>query len=50
MLYLTCTMLSRVDLAHYEVLRAKIWIHVDCGTIFFHRDNLRHEQVILKIS
>ena len=30
MLCLTCTMISRVDLAHYGV---KIWESVDCGTI-----------------
>ena len=32
MLYLTCTMISSVDLAHYEVSRAKDWVSVDCGT------------------
>ena len=32
MLYLTCTMISSVDLAHYRVSRAKVWISVDCGT------------------
>ena len=35
MLYLTCTMISSVDLAHYRVARAKEWISVDGGT----RDN-----------
>ena len=33
MLYLTCTMISGVDLAHLEVTRAKVWVSVDCGTI-----------------
>ena len=33
MLYLTCTMISSVDLAHYGVSRAKDWVSVDCGTI-----------------
>ena len=33
MLYLTCTMISNVELAHYEVSRAKDWVSVDCGTI-----------------
>ena len=33
MLYLTCTMISSVDFAHYGVSRAKDWISVDCGTI-----------------
>ena len=32
MLYLTCTMISSVDLVHYGVFCAKDWISVDCGT------------------
>ena len=32
MLYLTCTMISSVDLAHYGVSRAKDWVNVDYGT------------------
>ena len=32
MLYLTCTMISSVDLAHLEVTRAKDWVSMDCGT------------------
>ena len=32
MLYLTCTMISSVDLARYRVSRAKDWVSVDCGT------------------
>ena len=32
MLYITCTTISSVDLAHYGVSRAKNWISVDCGT------------------
>ena len=32
MLYLTCTMLSSVDIAHYGVPREKDWVSVDCGT------------------
>ena len=34
MLYLTCTMISSVDLAHYGVSRAKDWVSVDCGTMY----------------
>ena len=34
MLYLTCTTLTSVDLAHYRVSRAKDWASVDCGTKF----------------
>ena len=32
MLYLTCTMISSVDLAHYGVSRTKEWVPVNCGT------------------
>ena len=32
MLYLTCTMICSVDLAHYGVSRPKDWESVDCGT------------------
>ena len=32
MLYVTCIMISNVDLAHYGVARAKDWVSVDCGT------------------
>ena len=33
MLYLTCTTITSVDLAHYGVSRAKDWVSVYCGTI-----------------
>ena len=32
MLYLTCTTITNVDLAHYGVSRARNWVSVDCGT------------------
>ena len=32
MLYLTCTTITSVDLAHYGVSRAHDWVSVDCGT------------------
>ena len=32
MLYLTCTIITSVDLAHYGISRAKDWVSVDCGT------------------
>ena len=32
MLYLTYTMISNVDLAHYGVSCANDWVSVDCGT------------------
>ena len=32
MLYLTCVMISSVDLPHYGVPHAKEWVSVDCGT------------------
>ena len=34
MLYLTCTMIFSVDLAHYGVSCAKDWVSVDCDTSF----------------
>ena len=34
MLYLTCTMISGVDLACYGVSHAKDWVSVDAGTMF----------------
>ena len=34
MLYLTCTTITSVDLAHNGVSRAKDWEPVDCGTRF----------------
>ena len=37
MLYLTCTTIISVDLAHYGVSRAKDWVSVDCGTTTFIR-------------
>ena len=35
MLYLTCTTITSVDLAHYGVSRAKDWVSVYCGTKLF---------------
>ena len=35
MLYLTCTTITSVDLAHYRVARAKDWLSVNCGTKIF---------------
>ena len=32
MLYLTCTAITSIDLAHYGVSRAKDWVSVKCGT------------------
>ena len=37
MLYLTYTTITSVDLAHYGVSRAKDWVSVDCGTMFYGR-------------
>ena len=34
MLYLTCTMISSIDLAHYRVSIGKDWASVACGTTF----------------
>ena len=33
MLYLTCTMISSVDLAYYGVSRAKYWVSVNSGAM-----------------
>ena len=33
MLYLTCTIISNVDLARCGVYRTKDWVSVDCGTL-----------------
>ena len=33
MLYLNCTTITSVDLAHNGISRAKDWVSVDCGTI-----------------
>ena len=35
MLYLTCTTITSIDLAHNGVSRAKDWVSVDCGTMYF---------------
>ena len=32
MLYLTCTMISSVGLAHYGGSHSKDWVSVDCGS------------------
>ena len=32
MLYLTCTTITSINLAHYGVSRAKDWVSVKCGT------------------
>ena len=35
MLYLTCTTITSVDLAHYGVSRSKDSVSVDCGTSIY---------------
>ena len=32
MLYLTCTTITSIDVAHYGVSRVKDWVYVKCGT------------------
>ena len=49
MLYLTCTMVSSVDLAHYGVSLTKDWVSVDCGTIYL-RNLLTLCTCILELS
>ena len=51
MLYLTCTMISSVDLAHYGVSRATDWVSVDCGTsgggiLILRQRSLRKQSVL----
>ena len=41
-LYLTCTMISSVDLARYRVFSGKDWVSVDCGTIYLNTVNSRY--------
>ena len=36
MIYLTCIMISSVDLACYEFLVLKIWVSVDNGFMFWY--------------
>ena len=40
MLYLTCTIISSIDLTNYGVSRAKDWVSVDCGTIWYFIHNV----------
>ena len=37
MLYLTCTMVFSVDIAHYGVSRVKDWVSRDCVTRNYNR-------------
>ena len=41
MLYLTCTTITSIDLAHYGVSRAKDWVSVKCGTMFIKGNKFR---------
>ena len=50
MLYLTCTTITSVDLAHYEVSRAKDWVFVDCGTITVIGEFIRFLRFNIKIK
>ena len=50
MLYLTCTTITSVDLAHYGVSRAKDWVSVDCGTIFIYSVSIGNERSNIDIK
>ena len=56
MLYLTCTTITSIDLAHYGVSRAKDWVSVKCGTskpidkLLFVQNYIRPEQNYLKVK
>ena len=45
MLYLTCTMISSVDLAYYRVSRAKDWVSVDRGTMYMWTKSFSEEKL-----
>ena len=46
MLYLTCTTITSIDLAHYGVSRAKDWVSVKCGTIYFIIESFKVELLL----
>ena len=46
MLYLTCSTITSVDLAHYGVSRAKDWVSGDCGTNLFTGEKFGYEIII----
>ena len=46
MLYLTCTTITSIDLAHYGVSRAQDWVSVKCGTII-EREPSGHDVIFL---
>ena len=53
MLYLTCTTITSVDLAHNGVSHAKDWESVDCGTNYgeyCEMLQIRHRLKMLEIS
>ena len=50
MLYLTCTMISSVDIAHYGVFCAKDWVSVDCGTKYVIENFIHHFPAVFKIQ
>ena len=50
MFYLTCTMISSVDLAHYGISRAKNYVSVDCCTIIIKEHNLYANNELLQHS
>ena len=45
MLYLTCTTITSIDLAHYGVSRAKDWVFVKCITNTRYTENIGLLQV-----
>ena len=49
MLYLTCTTITSVDLAHYGVSRSKDWVSVDCGTSSY-RKQTTHVSIETKMT
>ena len=50
MLYLTCTMISSVDLAHYEVSRAKDWVSLQGEINYLQGREIFYNFVLYKVK
>ena len=48
--YLTCTMISSVDIAHYGVFCAKDWVFVDYGTKYVIENFIDHFPAVFQIQ
>ena len=50
MLYLTCTKIPSVDLAHYGISRANNRVSVDCGTKIFYSILIQHHYLLIIVT